>query len=62
MIGVWIFAIVVVICMTIIVCVFLSNSDNFRLLDSNTKLREINHRLSIVENYIEKIWKELDKP
>lgn len=59
MIGAWIFAIVVVICITVIICVLVCNADITSACMVNAQIRNIKHRLDDIEESIKELRKEV---
>lgn len=57
MIGFWIFVIVLVICATVVICVFLQNADSFKAWDVDKRLREVNNHLCVIEEDLRKLLK-----
>jgi len=56
MVGFWIFIIVLTICATFVICVFLNNADaNFKLWDTKFRWREIDQRLKRIEEALAKM-------
>ena len=56
MIGFWVFFVVVIICVTVVVCVFLNNAnENFNLWATKNKLDDIINRLERIEEALAKM-------
>lgn len=56
MVGFWIFIIVLTICATFVICVFLANAnENFQLWDTKFRWREIDQRLKRIEEALSKM-------
>ena len=50
MVGFWIFMIVLIICITIVICVFLNCAEGLKIYDVKIGMREINRRLYDIES------------
>lgn len=52
MIWFWLFMIILIICITVVVCVFLQNADNLHIYEVHRAFREIDCRLERIEESI----------
>ena len=49
---IWLFMIILVICITVIICVFLQNADNLNIYDVRCAFEKIEKRMIRIENFI----------